>query len=435
MGFRSNLLFAFLAAGLCACGSDSRAVVSPQDTTGVSNEPLTSAACPAVNFGKRPAPLTLAVTTPPALQVLGTGSETARYTAEVAARGTTAYTTTWGTRAAGGNKIDIWDVSGATPTLVDSVVVSPNASTLGDVAVSDDGKLLVVATERSGGSIVIFDLADPRHPRQISRFTNQDTDPGVHTAEIGRVNGKLYAFLSIDPVGSIHAKLVIVDLSDPANPQQVYSKVAGNPFVHDTFLRDGLLFVALWDDGMEIWDVGGCGNGATPAAPRVLGNVHTVGGQVHNVWWLHDASGGKRFAFVGQEGPGSIGSSSVGDVHVVDISDPTAPKEVAFYHVDGAGTHNFSVDEAKGVLYAAYYNGGVRAIDVRGDLKTCLPSQQNLTTNGNITRCDLRLMGREIGVGLVELNRGVYIWGVQYLGGTIYASDMVNGIWKLKAAK
>jgi hypothetical protein len=387
-----------------------------------------------VNFGKRPAPLTLTAATPPALQVFGVGNETGRYTAEVAARGTTAYTTTWGTRTAVGNKIDIWDVSGATPTLVDSVIVS-GASTLGDVAVTDDGRLLVVATERSGGSIVIFDLTDPRHPRQISRFTSQDTDPGVHTAEIGRVNGKLYAFLSIDPAGSIHAKLVIVDLSDPANPQQVYSKVTGNPYVHDTFVRDGLLFVALWDDGVELWDIGGCGTGATPAAPHVLGNVHTVGGQVHNIWWFHDASGGKRFAFVGQEGPGAIGSSSAGDIHVVDISDPTAPKEVGFYHVDGAGTHNFSVDEANGVLYAAYYNGGVRAIDVRGDLKTCLPSQQNFTTNGNITRCDLRLMGREIGVGLVELNRGVYVWGVQYLGGTIYASDMVNGIWKLKAAK
>ena len=430
---RSHILFAALAAGVCACGSD-RGTVAPSDTTGVSNEPLTSAVCPAVNFGKRPAPLTLTAATPPALQVIGMGSETARYTAEVAARTTTAYTTTWGTRAAVGNKVDIWDVSGATPTLVDSVIVA-NATTLGDVAVSDDGKLLVVATERSGGSIVIFDLTDPRHPRQLSRFTNQDTDPGVHTAEIGRVNGKLYAFLAIDPVGSTHAKLVIVDLSDPANPQQVFSKVAGNPFVHDTFLRNGLLFVALWDDGVDIWDVGGCGSGATPAAPRVLGNVHTVGGQVHNIWWYNDATGGKRFAFVGQEGPGSIGSSSVGDIHVIDISDFTAPKEVAFYHVDGAGTHNFSVDEANGVLYAAYYNGGVRAVDVRGDLKTCPPSQQQFTSTGSITRCDLRLMGRELGVGLVELNRGVYVWGVQYLAGTVYASDMVNGIWKLKAAK
>jgi hypothetical protein len=433
MSCRTNVLVVAMAASLCACGSDSH-VVDPPDTSGVSNEPLTSAACPGVNFGKRPAPLTLTASTPPSLQVFGLGSEAGRYTAEVAARGTTAYTTTWGTRAAVGNKIDIWDVSSATPVLVDSVIVS-NATTLGDVAVSDDGKLLVVATERTGGSIVVFDLTDPRHPRQLSRFTNQDTDPGVHTAEIGRVNGRLYAFLSIDPLGSIHARLVIVDLGDPGNPQQVFSKAVGNPFVHDTFIRDGLLFVALWDDGMEIWDVGGCGTGATPAAPKVLGNVHTVGGQVHNVWWLHDAQGGKRFAFVGQEGPGSIGSSSVGDIHVVDISDPTAPKEVAMYHVDGAGTHNFSVDEANGVLYAAYYNGGVRALDVRGDLKTCLPSQQVFTSTGNITRCDLRLMGREVGIGLIELNRGVYVWGVQYLAGTIYASDMVNGIWKLKAAK
>ena len=34
----------------------------------------------------------------------------------------------------------------------------------------------------------------------------------------------------------------------------------------------------------------------------------------------------------------------------------------------GAGAHNFSVDEAKGLLYAAYYNAGVRVLDVRGDL-------------------------------------------------------------------
>ena len=433
MGSRSFLLAGFFAA-LCACGSDSHLAGPPgPDTTSTSNEPLTSAACPGVNFGKRPAPLNLTAKPAAALEILGAGDESGRYTAEVAARGTTAYTTTWGTRSAVGNKIDIWDVSGATPVLVDSVIVA-GASTLGDVAVSDDGKLLVVATERSGGSIVVFDLTDPRRPRQLSRFTNQETDPGVHTAEIGRVNGKLYGFLSIDPQNTIHAKLVIVDLSDPSNPRQVYSKVAGNPFVHDTFLRDGLLFVALWDDGMEIWDVGGCGTGATPEAPRVLGNVHTVGGQVHNIWWYHDASGGKRFAFVGQEGPGSIGSSSTGDIHVVDISDPTAPKEVASYHVDGAGTHNFSVDEANGVLYAAYYNGGVRALDVRGDLRTCPPGQQSYSGIGNITRCDLGLMGREIGIGL-ELNRNVYVWGVQYLAGTIYASDMVNGIWKLKAAK
>ena len=155
---------------------------------------------------------------------------------------------------------------------------------------------------------------------------------------------------------------------------------------------------------------------------------------LHNVWWYHDPSGGKRFAFVGQEGPGIIGSSSVGDIHVVDITDPTQPKEVAFYHVDGAGTHNFSVDEAHGVLYAAYYNGGVRAIDVRGDLGTCPASQQVASGNGSF-RCDLRLGGRELAVGLLDVGKPVYVWGVQYQAGNVYASDMLSGIWKLGAAK
>ena len=419
-----------LTLSLAACGSDG--TTSPGD----GNKSFSPASCSGINLGARPAALNVAGAAGK-LALLGNGVETARYTAEIAVRGNTAYTTTWSFRGANpGNKINVWDVSGNTPALVDSVLVS-NATTLGDVAVSDDGALLVVATERSGGSIVIFDLADPRHPRLLSRFNNAHTDPGVHTAEIGRVNGKLYGFLSIDPTSTAHARLVIVDLSTPSAPREVFTKEVGNPFVHDTFVRDGLLFVALWDDGMQIWDLGGCGgSGASPENPRVLGGVKTVGGEVHNVWWYHDPSGGKRFAFVGQEGPGAIGSSSVGDIHVVDITDPTQPKEVAFYHVDGAGTHNFSVDEAHGVLYAAYYNAGVRAIDVRGDLASCLPSQQvGSGDGGGSVRCDLRLMGRELATGLLDAGKPVYVWGVQYLGGNVYASDMLNGIWKLGAAR
>jgi hypothetical protein len=406
-----------------ACGSDSVAPTTPNNPT----------ACPGIDVGARPAALSLSAATPTAMQVFGAGVDSLRFTAEVAARGSLAYTTTWGFRGGNpGNKVNVWDVSGNVPTLIDSAIVT-GATTLGDVAVSDDGSLLIVATERTGGSIVIFDLADPKHPKQIARFSNSDTDPGVHTAEIGRVNGTLYGFLSIDPIGSTPARLVIVDLGTPTAPREVYTKVTGNPFVHDTFVRDGLLFVALWDDGLQIWDLGGCGTGASPASPTVLGGVKTLGGEVHNVWWYHDPNGGKRFAFVGQEGPGAIGSASTGDIHVVDISDPGQPREVAFYHADGAGTHNFSVDEAKGILYAAYYNGGVRAIDIRGDLGTCPANQQLTTANPLLTRCDLRLMGREIGVGLMNQNRPIYVWGVQYLNGVVYASDMLNGIWKLGA--
>ncbi|MDB4874755.1 MAG: hypothetical protein JWM41_1201 [Gemmatimonadetes bacterium] len=420
--------YAVAAALLAACGSDK--ATGPDQSTVV-----TPASCTGISLGPRPAQLNLTQTTPAALSVLGNGPEADRYTAEIAVRGGIAYTTTWNVRKNNvfGNKVNIWDVSGNTPLLVDSLIVA-GAFTTGDVAVSDDGTLLVVATEFSGGSIAIYSLADPRHPQFIKAFSNDQTNPGVHTAELGRVNGKLYAFLSVDPSGNaVPARLVIVDLSTPSAPKQAYVKITGSPYVHDTYQRDGLLFVALWNGGVDIWDIGGCGSGASPENPRVLGNVHTLGGEVHNIWWYHDTNGSKRFAFVGEEGPGSIGSSASGDIHVIDITDPTAPKEVAFYNVPGAGTHNFSVDETNGVLYAAYYNGGVRTLDVRGDLAACSASQQNVNAAANLTRCDLRLMGRELAIGLTGLKP--YVWGVQYFNGNVYASDMLNGIWKLSAAK
>ncbi|MGH7618419.1 MAG: LVIVD repeat-containing protein [Gemmatimonadaceae bacterium] len=332
-----------LALAIVGCGKDSTAPGSDTNS---------SASCPGINLGPAPSRLALPQASPAALATLGNGLDTVRYTAEVAVRGTIAYMTSWSVRRVQGNKVSIWDVSGNVPVLVDSLIVNA-ATTTGDVAVSDDGSLLVVATERIPGQIVVYDLTNPRRPVLISTFTNANTNPGVHTAEVGRVNGKLYAFLAIDPGGTVPARLVTVDLSNPAAPTQVYTKVIGNPYVHDTFVRDGLLFLALWDDGVQIWDIGGCGTEATPEAPRVLGGVKTLGGEVHNIWWYHDASGSKRFAFVGQEGFGVVPTQSSGDIHVLDISDLTNPKEVAFYTVPGAGTHNFSVDETNGVLYAA----------------------------------------------------------------------------------
>jgi hypothetical protein len=195
--------------------------------------------------------------------------------------------------------------------------------------------------------------------------------------------------------------------------------------VHDVFVRDGILFTALWDQGITIWDIGGAGSGSV-SNPIALGNVVTVGGKAHNVWWYHSAGAvEKRYAFVGEEGPGAIGSFSIGDIHVVDVSNFAAPREVAFFHVDGAGTHNFSVDESRGILYAAYYNGGVRAINITGDLSSCDAALKS--ADG---RCDLARMGREVAHGPGGQNP-VYIWGVQFSAGRVYASDMLNGIWKL----
>ena len=97
---------------------------------------------------------------------------------------------------------------------------------------------------------------------------------------------------------------------------------------------------------------------------------------MHNGWWFHNpTTGEQRYLFIGQEGPGIIGSQSSGNIHVVDVSDLTHPTEVAFFHLNGAGTHNFWMDEARQILYAAYYNGGVVALDVSGTLSGDLSSR------------------------------------------------------------
>ena len=57
--------------------------------------------------------------------------------------------------------------------------------------------------------------------------------------------------------------------------------------------------------------------------------------------------------FVGEEAPGGV-------LHVVDVSDLSNPVEVATFEtiVDDAARnpHNFWLDEARGILYVAWWN-------------------------------------------------------------------------------
>lgn len=370
--------------------------------------------------------------TPFELNPVGEGVVTDRYTAELWVVGNnTAYTTTWGTRAvnqvqARGNAVKIWNVSGSIPVLVDSLII-PGATTLGDVQATSDNKYLIVATE-TAGSIVIFDIANPRKPTLVTKFQHPDIANGVHTAEVQTINGRTYAFLCIDPRLADKARLVIVDITNKTSPAVLFSQVMGTPFVHDVFVRDGIMMTALWDDGLAIWDIGGAGRGGTISNPVRLSTLATVGGQAHNIFWYRDdGTHDRRFVFVGEEGPGAVPNTSEGDVHVIDVSDMSAPREVAFYNVPGAGVHNFSADESRGILYAAYYNGGVRALSIRGDLGTCDPVQK-----AGDGRCDLRKMNRELAKGPSGVSP-IFMWGVYFDPPTnrLYASDMLNGLWRL----
>jgi hypothetical protein len=214
--------------------------------------------------------------------------------------------------------------------------------------------------------------------------------------------------------------LMIYDVTQPTTPLLVHREPIEPRYgIHDTFVRDGLAFVFAWDEGVIIYDVGNGVRGGSPSAPVEVSRLITApttssSPAVHNGWWFHNpVTGEKRYLFVGQEGPGVIGSQSSGDIHVVDVSDLTRPREVAFLNIKGAGTHNFWMDEERQILYAAYYNVGVVALDVSGML------------SGNLSR---RVLGRISPGGAGD----TFTWGVQLANGSLYAIDMLSGLWQLR---
>ena len=190
--------------------------------------------------------------------------------------------------------------------------------------------------------------------------------------------------------------------------------IAPNYGIHDTFVRDGLAFVSAWNSGLLIYDVGNGIMGGSPSSPQLVSSILIAGGEVHSAWWFwNQASGQKRYLFISQEGPGLIGASSSGDIHVIDVTNLLAPIEVASYTHAGAGTHNFWMDEQAQVLYAAYYNAGVVALDVSGTLSGSLAARE-------IARIEPGGAGN------------TYVWGVQLYNGSIYATDMLSGFWQLR---
>ena len=353
------------------------------------------------------------------LRVAGGGDNVPeRFTSDLWVHGSYAYSGTWGgfeREGNPGNALKVWALDGAgAPSLMDSIVLA-GVATVSDVEVSADGAVLMLSTERGlREGLYLYDLADPASPALLDSV---HVPGGLHTATLGEIGGRRYAFTAKNPP---EPSLEIFDLTDPA----AIESVAGVPIpptygIHDTHVRDGLAFVFAWDAGVIIYDVGNGIRGGSPAAPVEVSRLVTSDNgianspAVHNGWWFHNpVTEEARYLFIGQEGPGQIGVQASGDIHVVDVADLANPREVASFRLPGAGAHNFWMDEAAQILYAAYYNGGVVALDVSG------------TLSGDLAD---RLLGQVTPGGAGE----TYTWGIMLANGSLYASDMLSGLWQI----
>ncbi|PZX46983.1 Ig-like domain-containing protein [Algoriphagus chordae] len=326
-----------------------------------------------------------------------------------------AVTGTWGSDGSA----YFWDVTDpAGIELIDSVKV--DARTVNDVKVSEDGKVAVISREGASNrknGLVIVDVSNPRDAKIISEFSENLTG-GVHNVFI--YQNHVYAL-------SAGRKYYSINIEDPANPKIVGEFELDTPghAIHDVWVEDGIAYSSNWSDGVQLVDVGNGIAGGTPANPVQFASYAYPSGSNHAAFPYRDKKTGKFYVILGDEEfpygldpDGRKPGRAAGFLHVIDFTDLKNPKEVAWFKVPLAGSHNFWIEDD--ILYAAFYNGGVRVVDISGELLG-----------------DLNRQGREI-AWIVPADPDGYVsnapftWGAQPHKGHIFYSDWNSGLWSAK---
>jgi hypothetical protein len=278
---------------------------------------------------------------------------------------------------------DITDMDNIVKT--DSVRV--DARTINDVTISPDGRYGVLSREGASNrvnGVVILDLADPAHPKIASTF-DQELTGGVHN--MFAQNDYLFAI-------SGGSKYVIIDVRDIYKPKYVSEYRHPNARIHDLWVRDGIAYSAQGGVGVVVVDVGNGRYGGSIEQPKLITTYKVNSG--HEIYPYFQQKTGRTYLFIGDEemsrrgrvwegtqyslaGPdgkpprNGIAQTSGGYTHIVDFTDPLNPLPVGRYHLEDYGSHDIIVEDD--ILYQAYYDGGVRVVDVSGELMGNLTDQ------------------------------------------------------------
>jgi hypothetical protein len=303
-----------------------------------------------------------------------------------------------------------------------------DARTINDVTVSPDGRYGVLAREGASNrvnGVVILDLANPAHPKIAATF-DQELTGGVHN--MFATNDYLFAI-------SGGEKYVIIDVRDIYKPKYVSEYKHPNARIHDLWVRDGIAYSAQGGVGAVLVDVGNGKWGGKIEKPKLINTFPINSG--HEIFPYVQQSTGKTYLFLGDEEmnragrvwegtnyratlgqSGGVAQTSGGYVHIVDATDPMNMKKVGRYHLEDYGAHDIIIEDD--VLYQAYYDGGVRVVDVSGELL------------GNIAH-----QNREIAVFKPFDPKGLtanasFVMNAMPWKGRVLFTDFNSGLWAAK---
>jgi hypothetical protein len=163
------------------------------------------------------------------------------------------------------------------------------------------------------------------------------------------LDGRDYAYVGTHAGGQ---KMYAWDVTDPANPVITDSVTVDARVVNDVKVNEDATLAVITregasdrQNGMVILDL------ADPAHPQVISTyTENLTGGVHNTFIVGD--------LVYAVHDGTL------DVHIVDISDPTAPVEVGRWGIDNPGKYLHDIWVVDGIAYVSYWSDGVWLLDV-----------------------------------------------------------------------
>ncbi|WP_164019038.1 LVIVD repeat-containing protein [Pyxidicoccus trucidator] len=289
-----------------------------------------------------------------------------------------------GTRNGG---LTVFDVSDRAHPLFKASISLPGDTSWNGVWAKDDA--LYIAGNRSG--IVIYDISNPAQPEYV-RHLPEGTF-GVHTVLVD--GNRLYGMSPGDVT-------VVYDVSTPLAPVLLQRiTVPGEPVggAHDSFAYEGRLYISNAFGGYVVMDV------------TDLDNVRHLGQYVHgfDAFAHHSAVGtfaGRTIAFEGTEFSGS-------HLRVLDVTDPANIVKIGEFRLSPVTSiHNLLL---KGnLLYIAWYQEGVRVLDVSNPTKPRQVAHYNTFRESDPHRTD----------NLFEGTFGIRVPGDGY----VYAADSIRGL-------
>ena len=230
----------------------------------------------------------------------------------------------------------------------------------------EPGTYVVTASygTRAADAVLKIEARDVRRPVRVVGRLGRTAFP---TSEVWiHPNGKV-AYLGTHGGGD---RLYTIDISNPANPVIVDSVQANTRLVNDmmttpdgnymVFTREG---AADRRNGIVIADT------RDPLHPKVISEfTEGVTGGVHSAYIYQQPKFGTHVYLT---------NDATGAVHIVDISDPAHPKEVATWKTPGSDKSErylHDIEVRDGILYGSWWNDGLVMLDVGNGIKGGSPS-------------------------------------------------------------